>query len=194
VLRYIRGEASSARRPALFLDRDGVLNRRNVEGYVVEPSDFEPLDLALDAAASAQRMGAAVVVVSNQGGIGRSQTTESQVMVINALLLAALAEREVLLDGIYTCPHHPLSADPTQRNCECRKPKPGLILAAARDLNLDLTGSILIGDQESDIAAARAAGISEDRALLIGPATRTDPTLFVRNAWGAYGPEDWSRP
>jgi D-glycero-D-manno-heptose 1,7-bisphosphate phosphatase len=175
------------------LDRDGVLNRRNVDGYVIEPSDFEPLDLALDAAATAQTMGAALVVVSNQGGIGRSQATESQVMVINALLLAALAKGGLVLDGIYTCPHHPLSADLTQRNCECRKPKPGLILAAARDLNLDLTGSILIGDQESDIAAARAAGISEDRALLIGPATRTDPALFVRNAWGLDGPQERSR-
>jgi D-glycero-D-manno-heptose 1,7-bisphosphate phosphatase len=182
VLRYIRGEASSPRRPALFLDRDGVLNRRIVDGYVVEPSDFEPLDLALDAAAAAQGMGAALVVVSNQGGIGRSHATESQVMVINALLLAVLARRGIVLDGIYLCPHHPLSVDPTQRNCECRKPKAGLILAAARDLNLDMNGSILIGDQESDIAAARAAGISEDRALLIGPATRTDPALFVRRA------------
>jgi D-glycero-D-manno-heptose 1,7-bisphosphate phosphatase len=176
------------------LDRDGVLNRRIVDGYVVKPNDFEPLDLALDAAAAAQRMGSALVVVSNQGAIGRSQATESQVMVVNALLLGVLAKRGIVLDGIYICPHHPLSADPTQRNCECRKPKPGLILAAARDLNLDLTGSILIGDQESDIAAARAAGISEDRALLIGPATRTDPALCVRNAWGPDGPEDWSRP
>jgi D-glycero-D-manno-heptose 1,7-bisphosphate phosphatase len=101
-----------------------------------------------------------------------------------------LARRDIVLDGIYLCPHHPLSVDPTQRNCECRKPKPGLILAAARDLNLDVNGSLLIGDQESDIAAARAAGISEDRALLIGPATRTDPALFVWNAWRPDGPED----
>jgi D-glycero-D-manno-heptose 1,7-bisphosphate phosphatase len=153
-----------------------------VDGYVVEPSDFQPLDLAMGAAAAAQEMGSALVVVSNQGAIGRGHATESQIMVINALLLEMLARREIVLDGIYLCPHHPLSADPMHRNCECRKPKPGLILAAARDLNLDVDGSILIGDQESDLAAARAAGISEDRALLIGPATRTDPALFVRRA------------
>jgi D-glycero-D-manno-heptose 1,7-bisphosphate phosphatase len=185
VLRYIRGEGTSARRPALFLDRDGVLNRRIVDGYVVEPSDFEPLDLALGAAAAAQGMGSALVVVSNQGAIGRGHATESQVMVINALLLEVLGRSEIVLDGIYLCPHHPLSADPMHRNCECRKPKPGLILAAARDLNIDVNSSILIGDQESDIAAARAAGISEDRALLIGPANRTDPALFVRSALSA---------
>jgi D-glycero-D-manno-heptose 1,7-bisphosphate phosphatase len=170
------------------LDRDGVLNRRIVDGYVIEPSDFEPVDLALDAAAAAQRVGAALVVVTNQGGICTCRAAESQVMVIHALLLAALSKRGIVLDGIYTCPHHPLSPDPTQRDCQCRKPKPGLILAAARDLNLDLTGSILIGDQPSDIAAARAAGIAEDRALIVGGAARVDLARFVRNAWGTARP------
>jgi D-glycero-D-manno-heptose 1,7-bisphosphate phosphatase len=183
MLRYIRGVTGSVPRPALFLDRDGVLNRRIVDGYVVEPSDFEPIDLALEAAATAQRVGAALVVVTNQGAIGRDRATESDVMVIHALLIAALSKEGILLDGIYACPHHPLSADPTKRDCQCRKPKPGLILAAARDLNLDLTGSVFIGDQPSDIAAARAAGIPEDRALLVGGAAQIDPAHFVRNAW-----------
>ena len=82
---------------------------------------------------------------------------------------------------------------PQGRNSECRKPKPGLILAAARDLNLDLKGSILIGDQKSDIAAARAAGISEERALLIGPATRTDRSL-CQECVATDDPAGWSRP
>jgi D-glycero-D-manno-heptose 1,7-bisphosphate phosphatase len=183
MLRYIRGEARSVPRPALFLDRDGVLNRRIVDGYVVEPTDFEPIDLALEAAATAQRVGAALVVVTNQGAVGRDRATESDVMVIYALLLAALSKHGIVLDGIYTCPHHPLSPDPTRRDCQCRKPKPGLILAAARDLNLDLTGSILIGDQDSDVTAARAAGIARDRVLLVGGAARVDPAHFVRSAW-----------
>jgi D-glycero-D-manno-heptose 1,7-bisphosphate phosphatase len=184
VIRYIRGEAGSAPRPALFLDRDGVLNRHIVDGYVIEPSDFEPVDLALDSAAAAQTVGAALVVVTNQGSIGIRKATESHVMVIHALLLAALRERGIVLDGIYTCPHHPLSPDPTQRDCQCRKPKPGLMLAAARDLNLDLASSILIGDQPSDIAAARAAGIAQNRALLVGGAARTDLARFVRKELG----------
>jgi D-glycero-D-manno-heptose 1,7-bisphosphate phosphatase len=185
MLRYIRGKAASVPRPALFLDRDGVLNRHIVDGYVIEPSDFEPIDLALEAATAAQQAGAALVVVSNQGAIGRALATESEVMLIHALLLAELSKHDIVLDGIYICPHHPKSPDPAQRACECRKPKPGLILAAARDLNLDLTGSILIGDQPSDVAAARAAGIAGDRALLIGEATQMDPAQFVRNAWDA---------
>jgi D-glycero-D-manno-heptose 1,7-bisphosphate phosphatase len=183
MFRYIRGEAGSVPRPALFLDRDGVLNRRIVDGYVVGPTDFEPLDLALEAAAAAQRLGAALVVITNQGAIARSRATESDVMVIHAFLLAELSKHGIVLDGVYTCPHHPLAADPTQRDCQCRKPKPGLILAAARDLNLDLTRSILIGDQPSDIAAARAAGIAEDRTLLVGAPAGLASVQFVQNAW-----------
>lgn len=161
-----------------------MLNRRVIDGYVIEPSDFEPIDLALDAAVVAQEIGAALIVVTNQGAVGRNRATESDVMAIHALLLATLSERGIVLDGIYICPHHPLSADPMQRDCQCRKPRPGLILAAARDLNLDLTNSILIGDQPSDIAAARAAGIAEDRTLLLEEAAAVDPVPFVRTALG----------
>jgi D-glycero-D-manno-heptose 1,7-bisphosphate phosphatase len=182
MIRYIRGEAGSAPRPALFLDRDGVLNRHIVDGYVVEPNDFEPIDVALDAVAAAQRVGAAVVVVTNQGVIGRELATESDVMAIHALLLTWLSKHGIALDAIYACPHHPLSPDPALRVCECRKPKPGMILAASRDLNLDLARSVFIGDQPSDSAAARAAGISEARILEIGS---DDPLQFVRNAFGA---------
>lgn len=184
MFRYIRSEAGSAPRPALFLDRDGVLNRRNIDGYVTDPSDFEEVGLAWDAAEAAQKAGAALVVVTNQGSIGRGRATESEVMVIHALLLAVLSKRGIVLDGIYTCPHHPQSLDPGQRDCRCRKPKPGLIIAAARDLNLDLTASILIGDQPSDMAAARAAGIADNRALLVGGPDPTDLAQVVRNAWG----------
>jgi D-glycero-D-manno-heptose 1,7-bisphosphate phosphatase len=184
MLRYIRGVAGSTPRPALMLDRDGVLNRHIVDGYVVEPSDFELIDLVLDATIVAQRAGAALVVVTNQGVIGRELATESDVMVIHALLLAALSEKGIVVDGIYACPHHPLAPDPAQRDCQCRKPKPGLILAAARDLNLDLTRSVFIGDQPSDIEAARAAGIGEDRILLVGEDVdiEIDPAQFVLNA------------
>jgi D-glycero-D-manno-heptose 1,7-bisphosphate phosphatase len=190
MLRYIRGEApSEMARPALFMDRDGVLNRRIVDDYVIEPSDFEPLELALDAAAAAQTLGAALVVVTNQGCIGVCRAEESQIMVIHALLVAALSKRGIFLDGIYTCPHHPLAADVSRRDCRCRKPKPGLILAAADDLNLDLSNSVLIGDQPSDIEAARAAGIAEDRALLVGAADHEDVAGFVRDVLGSQDHE-----
>jgi D-glycero-D-manno-heptose 1,7-bisphosphate phosphatase len=181
MIRYIRGEADGAPRPALFLDRDGVLNRHIVDGYVIVPSDFEPIDVALDATVAAQRAGAAVVVITNQGVIGRELATESDVLVIHALLLTSLSRHGIALDAIYACPHHPLSPNPALRLCECRKPKPGMILAAARDLNLDLARSAFIGDQPSDGAAARAAGIAEARILEIG---LDDPVRFVKNAFG----------
>ena len=179
MLRYLRGEAGSAPRPALFLDRDGVLNRHIVDGYVIEPDDFEPLDIALGAAAAAQDLGAALVVVSNQGVIGRELATEADIMVIHAMLLDVLSAYGISLDAIYVCPHHPKAPDHRRRLCECRKPKPGMILAAARDLNLDVSASVLIGDQPSDIEAARAAGIADDRALMIGrgPLDLTDSVV-----------------
>ena len=121
--------------------------------------------------------------MTNQGAIARGRATEAGVMAIHALLVDSLSKLGIVLDGIYTCPHHPLSPDPTQRDCHCRKPKPGLILAAARDLNLDLNTSLLIGDQPSDIAAAAAAGIARDRTLLIAGASRTEAAPFVRTAW-----------
>lgn len=179
MLRYIRGEAGSVPRPALFLDRDGVLNRHIVAGYVIEPSDLEPIEIALEAVAAAQELGAALVVVTNQGVIGRELATESDIMVIHALLLGALSRHGITLDAIYLCPHHPNAPDPGQRACECRKPKPGMILAAAQDLNLDVAASAFIGDQPSDIAAARAAGMATDRTLLIGT-DDVDPADFVR--------------
>jgi D-glycero-D-manno-heptose 1,7-bisphosphate phosphatase len=181
MLRYLRGEAGSAPRPALFLDRDGVLNRHIVDGYVIEPDDFEPIDIALGAAAAAQDLGAALVVVSNQGVIGREMATEADVMVIHAMLVDELSKHGIALDAIYVCPHHPKAPDPKRRLCECRKPKPGMILAAARDLNLDVSASVFIGDQPSDIEAALAAGIAEDRAVMIG-GEPLDLTDFVRGA------------
>lgn len=181
MLRYIRGQASQAPRPALFLDRDGVLNRHIVDGYVIAPSDLEPIDIALEAAAAAQELGAALVVITNQGVIGRGMASEAEILVIHAMLIAELSKHGITLDAIYVCPHHPEASDPRQRLCDCRKPKPGMILAAAQDLNLDVAASIFIGDQPSDIVAARASGIATDRTLLIG-VDDMDPTDFVRNA------------
>jgi len=190
MLRYLRGEAGSVPRPALFLDRDGVLNTHIVDGYVIEPRDFEPIDIALGAAAAAQDLGAALVVVSNQGVIGRELATEADIMVIHGMLLDVLSKHGIALDAIYICPHHPKAPDPRRRVCECRKPKPGMILSAARDLNLDVSASVLIGDQPSDIEAARAAGIAEDRALMIGsvPVDLTDWVVAALSSTRRTGP------
>jgi D-glycero-D-manno-heptose 1,7-bisphosphate phosphatase len=154
------------------LDRDGVLNRRRPEGYVTSPEHFELLPRALDAARAAQGAGAAIVVVTNQGAIGRQLASEGDVEGIHRLLIQGMALAGITLDAIYVCPHHPVAPIEAQRRCACRKPKPGLIIQAVQDLNLDLRRSTLIGDQPSDIEAARAAGIVHP--ILISDGVQTD--------------------
>lgn len=156
--------------PALFVDRDGILNRRIVGGYVVDPAQVELLDLALPAIRQARTAGIPVVVVTNQGGIGRGMMDEHDLELVHGRLLGLLADQEVGVDAIYTCPHHPQGVVAADRRCQCRKPAPGLFLAAARDLNIDLTRSMMIGDQPTDAAAARAAGLPADRIVIIGEA------------------------
>ncbi|MCP9275281.1 D-glycero-alpha-D-manno-heptose-1,7-bisphosphate 7-phosphatase [Mycolicibacterium arenosum] len=167
MIRYIGADLIASVRRGLFLDRDGVLNRRAVDGYVTDPRDFELLNVTLDAARWAQSTGAALVVVTNQGAIGRGLATEADVLAVHAVLMDALASQGVHLDAIYTCPHHPAAIESSQRSCKCRKPAPGLIVAAAADLKLDLSQSILIGDQMTDMKAATAAGIPRENAVLV---------------------------
>lgn len=167
MLRYLRCTPGRTRRRALFVDRDGVLNRQVPGGYVVSAEQLEFLDVAVPALRSAHAAGAAVVVVTNQGGLSRGLLTEAGVLEITSRLVEHLDELGVAVDGVYICPHHPLAPDPAQRSCCCRKPLPGLLLQAAADLQLDLPGSLMVGDQPSDLAAAAAAGIVDGRAMLV---------------------------
>ena len=152
------GRSSGALRPALFLDRDGVINRRVVNGYVTDPASLEVLDVALDATRRAYELGALVVVVSNQGCIARGLATPGQVISVHAALLDELKARHIALDAFYWCPHHPGTTDGTS-HCGCRKPEPGMLTLAASELGIDLRRSAMVGDQPSDAAAAAAAGI-----------------------------------
>jgi D-glycero-D-manno-heptose 1,7-bisphosphate phosphatase len=149
---------SAELRPALFLDRDGVINRRVVNGYVTDPASLEVLDVALDASRRAYELGALVVVVSNQGCIARGLATPGQVISVHAALLDELNARRVALDAFYWCPHHPSATDGTS-HCGCRKPEPGMLTLAASELGIDVRRSVMVGDQPSDAAAAAAAGI-----------------------------------
>jgi D-glycero-D-manno-heptose 1,7-bisphosphate phosphatase len=168
LFRYLRRElASLIDRPALFLDRDGVLNVRVVNGYVLDRRELEIRDIAISAAVDAQAAGAAIVVVTNQGAVGRGLLSESGLAGVNASLAERLEDRGLQLDAIYSCPHHPLSPDPGLRRCKCRKPAQGMFLQAAQDIGLDLGSSAMIGDQPSDIDAAVSAGIPAAHTLLV---------------------------
>lgn len=137
----------------IFIDRDGVINRKMPEGdYVKSWSEFEFLPGAIEALGLLAKAGYAIFVVTNQRGIARGLMTEADLADIHFKMAQELERRGVRLAGIYYCPHD------YEDNCDCRKPKPGLLLRAAREHNLNLADAILIGDSEKDIQAGSAAG------------------------------------
>lgn len=145
-------------RPAVFLDRDGVLNVDH--GYVYRIDQFEWMPEAREAIALINRMGWLAIVVTNQSGIGRGLYTEEDVAALHEWMQAELGPFEARIDAFYWCPHHPTEGEGEYRvDCECRKPKPGMLLQAARELSVDLQASILVGDKDRDLAAACAAGV-----------------------------------
>lgn len=139
--------------PAVFLDRDGVIIE-NRSAYVRSWSDVAIFGQALTALAGIKDSSYRIIVVTNQSAVGRGIITYDAAVEINERLLEVINQTGGRIDDFYICPHAP------QDNCDCRKPKPGLILQAAKDYNLDLSQSILIGDALSDIMAAQAASVS----------------------------------
>lgn len=137
--------------PAVFLDRDGTINEEM--GYINHLSRFRLLPEAAPAIRRLQEAGLKVVVVTNQSGAARGYFPPSLVAEVHALLQDLLAREGARVDAIYACLHAP------DADCSCRKPKPGLILQAARDLDLDLSRSFLVGDRYKDIETAANAGV-----------------------------------
>jgi D-glycero-D-manno-heptose 1,7-bisphosphate phosphatase len=132
---------------AAFLDRDGTINVDH--GYIDSPERFEFVPGAIDALRLLQGAGYLLVVVTNQSGIGRGKFGEAQYQAVTAHMQAELAKSGVTLAAVYHCPHHPAAW------CPCRKPKPGMIHAAASDLGIDLGASVMFGDLDADEGAAK---------------------------------------
>ncbi|ODV26724.1 MAG: hypothetical protein ABT19_02630 [Rhodanobacter sp. SCN 68-63] len=152
-------------RRALFLDRDGVVNVDR--GYVHTMADTEWVPHIFDLAADAKEAGYLSIVITNQAGIARGYYGLEEFMSYTSWMHEEFARRQVPLLATYYCPHHPTAGLPEHRvACFCRKPKPGMIIAAKKRFNLDLSQSVLVGDTESDLNAAQAAGILQ-RALVI---------------------------
>jgi len=146
-------------RRAVFLDRDGVLNQDR--GYVSRPEDFEWMPGVMHALRALQRAGWALVVATNQSGIARGLYGPAEYENLTAWMQSQLALHGITLDGVYHCPHlpdAPLAA--WRRQCDCRKPSPGMLRRAARDLQLDLSACVMVGDKPTDIRAGRAAGLA----------------------------------
>jgi D-glycero-D-manno-heptose 1,7-bisphosphate phosphatase len=143
---------------ALFLDRDGVINHE--VGYLYRVEDVRFVDGIFSLCRTAQSLGYALVVVTNQSGIARGLYTAADFDALMRWMSEQFAARGTTLTAAYHCPYHPIhGVGEYQRESEDRKPSPGMLLRAARDHDLDLTQSILIGDRCSDIAAAHAAGV-----------------------------------
>ena len=136
---------------AFFLDRDGVIIRQ-VE-YLKDPAEVELIPGAVEALRAIHRNGFLAVVVSNQSGIARGRFTREDLDKVQSRLYELLAAEGEKLDGFYFCPH-----DPHVESCHCRKPKPGLILDAAGDLDIDIGQSFMIGDRPADLETGMAAG------------------------------------
>lgn len=144
---------------AVFLDRDGVINFDH--GYVSSWDQFEFMPGVPEALHGLAQAGYQLVIVSNQSGIGRGFYTEADLRKLNEYINDYLKGAfDIQMAGFYHCPHHPTEAKGEfLMQCDCRKPEPGMILQASRDLGIDVRGSLLVGDKNSDIAAGRAAGV-----------------------------------
>lgn len=163
--------------PAIFLDRDGTINVDH--GYVHEIDDFQFIDGVIDACLKLKAMGFALVVITNQSGIARGKFTEEQFIQLTEWMDWSLADRGVDLDGIYYCPHHPTEGTEEYRQqCDCRKPMPGMLLTAKKDLNIDMAASYIVGDKIEDLQAGIAAGVGKKVLVKTGkPITDEGVTL-----------------
>lgn len=145
-------------RRALFLDRDGVINVD--KGYVGRKEDFEFIDGIFDVAKYAHSLGYLLVIVTNQAGIARGLYTEDQFMKLMDWVTSKFEERGVSIAGVYFCPYHPQGRiEAYRRESFDRKPSPGMFFRASKELGIDLSQSIMIGDKSSDLIAAMRAGI-----------------------------------
>lgn len=154
----LAGESPSVPQPAVFFDRDGVLNVD--KEYVYRKEDYVWMPGAIEAVKHFNDNGYHVFVVTNQSGVARGYYTEEAVRELHRWMNGELARHGAHIDAFYYCPHHPDHGDDAYRQlCACRKPEPGLILQALAEWNVDKEKSLLIGDKESDVAAAEAAGV-----------------------------------
>jgi D-glycero-D-manno-heptose 1,7-bisphosphate phosphatase len=171
----------SVKQRAVFLDRDGTIN--TLKGFITRPEDFELIDGAAEAIRRINRLGYLAIVITNQPVIARGEATLEELDLIHHKMETELGKAGAYVDDIFFCPHHPDKGFPGERpeykiDCECRKPKPGLLFRAAKKYNIDLTASYMIGDDNRDIEAGRAAGCTP--VLLSPESAFPDLARFVQ--------------
>ncbi len=167
------------KRPAVFIDRDGTISEE--VGYVNHPSRYKVFPFAAEAVRRLNEAGWRAVLVTNQAGVARGYFAEEMIGAVHDILIRELAREGARLDAIYYCPHHPSVGDERYRiDCECRKPKPGLVFRAAGELEIDLAASWMVGDRDGDVEMARNAGLRAAFVL----------TGYGRGEW-EYGRARW---
>ena len=161
-------------RPALFLDRDGVINIE--KNYLHKVEDFEFIDGIFALCKKYQALGYLIVVVTNQSGIARGYYSEEEFSLLTRWMVDVFNREGIAISDVYHCPHHP----DISGVCNCRKPEPGMLLEAAKKHNIDLKHSLLVGDSERDITAAYQAGV-EETYLFSPDATTSAATKIIRS-------------
>lgn len=151
---------------AIFLDRDGTLNIDH--GYVHEIDQFHFIEGSIETLKALKDMGYLLVLVTNQSGIARGYFSEDQFLSLTEWMDWSLADRGVDLDGIYYCPHHPEGKGEFRQDCDCRKPKAGMLLQAIEELDIDPQRSIMIGDKVEDLMAGKGAKIKTNILVKTG--------------------------
>jgi len=152
ILKWLVTKPPAGSSRAIFLDRDGIINQRIVGGYVTEWSEFRFLHGALSGLVGLAARPEAIIVVSNQAGVGKGIIAVNALAEITSRFVSKVQHAGGRIDAVYYCPHTP--AD----ECGCRKPKPGLLLEAQRDWGIEFGTSVLLGDSGTDMEAGRAAG------------------------------------
>lgn len=157
---------------AIFLDRDGTLNIDY--GYVHEIDQFHFIEGSIEALQQLKQMGYLLVLVTNQSGIARGYFSEQQFLQLTEWMDWSLADRGVDLDGIYYCPHHPDGIGEFKQDCDCRKPKAGMLNQAIKELKIDPARSIMIGDKMEDMMVGKSAGIKTNVLVRSGKPVSED--------------------
>jgi D-glycero-D-manno-heptose 1,7-bisphosphate phosphatase len=167
------------KRPAVFMDRDGTMTVEG--GYINHPSRLQLIGGTADAVRMLNDNGLLAVVTTNQAGVARGYFTEDLIHVVHGKMKDLLQERGAQLDGVYYCPHHPREGTADYRkDCDCRKPRPGMIQQACRDLPVDLERSYMVGDKISDSEFGHCLGL---RTVMVMTGYGLGEYEYQRQVW-----------
>jgi len=147
---------------ALFLDRDGVINKE--KNYLYKIEDFEFIDGVFKTCSYFKNKGYLIIIITNQAGIARGKYTEEDFDILTNWMIKEFETQNINIAQVYYCPHHP----DFNGKCECRKPNIGMLMEAQKEFDIDMKNSILVGDKNSDIKAGINAGISQNYLISTG--------------------------